>query len=85
MKENAKTCQEMTACKSIFRLAALRGMGYTERENKKKGMGPLPWYWILIIASAVIGPFEAYYVINKAWQRKKEREKKQQESENERK
>ena len=36
----------------------------------------MPWFWILIIASAVVGPFEAYYVIHKAWQRKKEREQK---------
>ncbi len=42
----------------------------------------MPWYWILIIASAVIGPFEAYYVINKALQRKRGRDKKPPENEN---
>ncbi len=36
----------------------------------------MPWYWILIIVCAVIGPFESYYVINKALRRKKEREQK---------
>ena len=39
----------------------------------------MPWYWILIIVSAVIGPFESYYVILKALQRKKERERKRAE------
>ena len=39
----------------------------------------MPWYWILIIVSAVIGPFESYYVIHKALQRKKERERKRAE------
>ncbi len=37
-------------------------------------MRPVPWYWIMIILSAVIGPFEAYYVINRAWKRKNERD-----------
>ena len=41
----------------------------------------MPWYWILIIISAVIGPFESYYVINKALRRKKEREQKAAEKE----
>lgn len=36
----------------------------------------MPWYWILIIISAIVGPFESYYVINKALRRKKEREQK---------
>ena len=26
----------------------------------------MPWYWILIIVSAIIGPFEAMYALNKA-------------------
>ncbi|MBQ6257057.1 MAG: hypothetical protein IJJ60_10755 [Clostridia bacterium] len=36
----------------------------------------MPWYWILIIISAIVGPFESYYVINKALRRKRERERK---------
>lgn len=30
----------------------------------------MPWYWILVILSAVIGPFEAMHALNKAWQRR---------------
>ena len=45
----------------------------------------MPWYWILIIISAVIGPFESYYVINKALRRKREREQKEKEAENQKK
>lgn len=41
----------------------------------------MPWYWILIIVSAVIGPFESYYVINKALRRKRELEHKAAEKE----
>ena len=26
----------------------------------------MPWYWILIILSAIIGPFEAMHALNKA-------------------
>ncbi len=54
---------------------------YTESEKKRRGRNAVPWYWILIILSAVIGPFESYYVINKALRRKKEREKKAAEKE----
>ena len=35
----------------------------------------MPWYWILIIISAVIGPFEAMHALNKAWQKRKEQMK----------
>ena len=38
----------------------------------------MPWYWILIIVSAIVGPFEALCVLNKLW-KKKEREKKEKE------
>lgn len=37
----------------------------------------MPWYWILIIVSAVVGPFETYYVISKALERKKKREQRE--------
>ena len=30
----------------------------------------MKWYWILIIISAVIGPFEAMYALNKARNRR---------------
>lgn len=39
----------------------------------------MPWYWFLIIISAVVGPFESYYIINKALRRKKEREQREAE------
>ena len=26
----------------------------------------MPWYWILIIISSIIGPFEAMHALNKA-------------------
>ena len=26
----------------------------------------MPWYWILIILSAIVGPFEAMYALNRA-------------------
>ena len=32
----------------------------------------MPWYWILIIISAIVGPFEAMHALNKA---RKNREK----------
>ena len=34
----------------------------------------MPWYWILIILSAVIGPFEAMHALNKARKNRQERE-----------
>lgn len=30
----------------------------------------MKWYWILIIVSAVVGPFEAMYALNKARNRR---------------
>ena len=38
----------------------------------------MPWYWILIILSAIIGPFEAMYALNKARRNRKEREEKEE-------
>ena len=35
----------------------------------------MPWYWILIILSAVVGPFEAMHALNKARQNREEAEK----------
>ena len=36
----------------------------------------MPWYWILIILSAIFGPFEAMYALNKARRNREEAEKK---------
>ena len=35
----------------------------------------MPWYWILIILSAIVGPFEAMHALNKARRRREERKK----------
>ena len=40
---------------------------------------PVPWYWILILLSAVVGPFEAMHALNKARQNREEAEKKRKE------
>jgi hypothetical protein len=36
----------------------------------------MPWYWILVIVSAIIGPFEAMHALNKARRKREEAEKK---------
>lgn len=35
----------------------------------------MPWYWILIILSAIFGPFEAMHALNKARKRREEMKK----------
>ena len=40
----------------------------------------MPWYWILIILSAVFGPFEALHALNKARQKREEAERKRTEA-----
>lgn len=40
----------------------------------------LPWIWILVILSAIIGPFEAMYALNKARRNREEAEKRRQEA-----
>lgn len=40
----------------------------------------MPWYWILIILSAIVGPFEAMSALNKARRRREEAEKRRRES-----
>ena len=35
----------------------------------------MPWYWILIILSAIVGPFEAMHALNKARKNREEAEK----------
>ena len=37
----------------------------------------VPWYWILIILSAIAGPFEAMHAVNKARQKREEQKRKQ--------
>ena len=39
----------------------------------------MTWYWILIILSAVIGPFEAMHAVNKARRNREEADRKRQE------
>lgn len=41
----------------------------------------MPWYWILVIVSAIIGPFEAMHALNKARRKREEAEKKRLEKE----
>ena len=36
----------------------------------------MAWYWILIILSAIVGPFEAMHALNKARRKREEAEKK---------
>lgn len=38
----------------------------------------MPWYWILIILSAIFGPFEAMHALNKARRNREEAEKRRQ-------
>lgn len=52
----------------------------TDRNRSEKTM---PWYWILIILSAIIGPFEAMHALNKARKNREEAEHKRQEEESE--
>ena len=42
----------------------------------------MPWYWILIILSAIIGPFEAMHALNKARRNREAAEKKREEEQN---
>jgi hypothetical protein len=41
----------------------------------------MPWYWILIILSAIIGPFEAMHALNKARRNREEAGRNRQEAE----
>lgn len=41
----------------------------------------MPWYWILIIFSAIVGPFEAMHALNKARKNREEAEKKKDQNE----
>ena len=42
-------------------------------EQKERSM--MPWYWILIILSAIVGPFEAMHALNKAGKNREAAEK----------
>ena len=41
----------------------------------------MPWYWILVIISAIVGPFEAMYTLNKARKNREEAERRRKEEE----
>lgn len=41
----------------------------------------MPWYWILIILSAIIGPFEAMHALNKTRRNREEAGRNRQEAE----
>ena len=41
----------------------------------------MKWYWILIILSAIVGPFEAMHALNKARMNREAAEKKRKEQE----
>ena len=43
----------------------------------------MPWYWILIILSAIVGPFEAMHALNKARRNREEAAKRRREKETE--
>ncbi len=38
----------------------------------------MPWYWILVIISVIVGPFEAFRAYNIAMERKRKRLEKQE-------
>ena len=40
----------------------------------------MPWYWILIIISAIIGPFEAMHALNKARENRERRKREENEA-----
>ncbi len=40
----------------------------------------MPWYWILIILSAIVGPFEAMHALNKARERREKNRASEQEN-----
>ena len=39
----------------------------------------MPWIWMLVILSAIVGPFEAMHAMNKARQNREERQRREQE------
>ena len=45
-------------------------------------MGFMPWYWILVILSAIVGPFEAMHALNKARQKRQDAEKEHDKDDN---
>ena len=40
----------------------------------------MPWYWIVILISVIVGPFDALYLYNKAKKRREEKERKRMET-----
>ena len=48
------------------------------RPEREQEVSAVPWYWILIILSAIVGPFEAMHALNKARKNREEAEKRRQ-------
>ena len=48
------------------------------RPEREREVSAVPWYWILIILSAIVGPFEAMHALNKARKNREEAEKRRQ-------
>lgn len=40
----------------------------------------MPWYWVLILISVIVGPFEAMHAYNQAKKRSQERKRKEMET-----
>ena len=40
----------------------------------------MPWYWILIIITAIVGPFEAMHALNKARENRERRKREENEA-----
>jgi len=55
-------------------------MTVTGRNPKARGGDVMPWYWILIIISAIVGPFEAMHALNKARRKREEAERRRREA-----
>ena len=48
-----------------------------KKQPEQKERSIMPWYWILIILSAIVGPFEAMHALNKARKNREAAEKRE--------
>ncbi len=55
--------------------------GPERRSPVPEGERAMPWYWILIILSAIVGPFEAMHALNKARRNREQAEKRRAQGE----
>ena len=46
-------------------------------KKEQKERSRMPWYWILIILSAIVGPVEAMHALNKARKNREAAEKRE--------